>query len=91
MNIENITESEALRLYYALSRKFGWSGTLFTRGDVDSYWEEYTGEDMTDEDWEEVSDSWYWNSGLPTSMIERGNDLIEATVREVISNRKDNK
>lgn len=90
MNIETITEDEAIDLHYKLSRRFGWGGTFFTRADAESKWQELTGDDLTnseplpDDVWENIRQTWYWRKGLTDSLTEYGWDIVNDAVAEAI-------
>lgn len=90
INTDNITEDEAIALYFNLANQFGWKGTFFTREDAENSWKEYHGqtEPFTDEAWNAVCDSWYWRKGLDEIMTERGWDLVHEAVAEALSEEK---
>lgn len=89
INIETMTEDEAIRLYHDLAMKFGWRGSFFTREDAQDSYNEYHGQEgeMSDETWDKVSLSWYWRKGLEEIMTERGWDLVHDAVAEAISGK----
>lgn len=57
---QNISEDEALDLYYLMARRFGWTGLLYVRGDVQDMWDD-SEDTMTDEQWEAVRTSKGWS------------------------------
>ena len=71
-------EDAALTVYNALSERFGWSGTVFTRGDVQSALDtmlEATGRALralTEDEWEQVQATDEWAKGLPGQLTEHG-------------------
>lgn len=91
-DIDNITEDEAIALYHSLSNRFGWRGTFFTREDAENSWTEYheQTEPFTDETWNKVTSTWYWNKGLGDIMTERGWDVVHEAVSEAIDQQEGN-
>lgn len=90
-NTDDITESEAIRLYFDLARQFGWQGVFFTREDAESTWVDYhDGErEFTDEVWEAVQRSYYWKKALNETLTERAWDLIHQAVQEASNDYDD--
>lgn len=86
IDIETITEDEAVRLAITLERKFGWRGTFFTREDADSSWTEYheQPESLTDEQWSKVQQSWYWRKGLSDQLCEIGLSIVNDAVYDAL-------
>lgn len=86
IDLEVITEDEAIRLYHHLSNRFGWNGTFFTRQDAQDSYNDYHNKDgeMSDETWENVRMSWYWRKGLDEILTERGWDLVHTAVAEAL-------
>lgn len=86
-NTDNMTEGEAIALYFDLANQFGWKGTFFTREDAESSWTEYHGqtEPFTDDAWNAVLLSWYWRKGLEETLTERGWDLVHEAVSEAVT------
>lgn len=89
-NTDNITEDEAIKLYFDLASQFGWRGTFFTRADAENSWQEYheQSEPFTDEVWEAVRQSWYWRKGMGEILTEHGWDLVHEAVDEAVSGVK---
>lgn len=87
---DNITEDEAIKLYFDLAGQFGWKGTFFTREDAENSWQEYheQSEPFTDETWNAICLSWYWRKGLGDILTERGWDLVHEAVGEAVSGVK---
>lgn len=56
----NVTEAEALEIFWDFRRRFGWSGVLWTREDAESVWDTYFDDEFTDEVWELVRKSPEW-------------------------------
>lgn len=90
-NTDEITESEAIRLYFDLSRRFGWQGAFFTREDAENSWNEYHEQTspFTDEVWDAVRRSFYWRKALADALIERGWGLIHEAVQEALNDYED--
>lgn len=89
IDLATITEDEGLRLFFDLSQKFGWAGTIFTREDASSTWETFQEdgsklEAMPDEVWEAVRHTYYWRKGLPERLTEWGWDIVRDAVEEAI-------
>lgn len=87
MNIETITEDEAIDLHHKLSRKFGWSGTFFTRADAETGWLAHTPDNagpLTDDVWESIRQTWYWRKGLTDTLTGYGWDIVYDAVAEAI-------
>lgn len=86
IDIETITEDEAVHLAIALERKFGWQGTFFTRQDADSSWTEYYEQPdvLTDEQWDKVQQSWYWRKGISQQLVETGLSIVNDAVYEAL-------
>ena len=91
IDTETITEDEAFRVYYALSQRFGWAGSFFTRGDAEGEWQSQQALaespiPFTDELWNDVTNTYWWSKGLPDRMTEDGWNLVAEAVREVMEN-----
>lgn len=86
MDIENITESQALDLFLRLSDRFGWAGTVFTRADADQSWSEYHEQpgELSDDQWEQVCNTWEWRKGVTEMMTERGWDMVHDAVGDLL-------
>lgn len=94
INLENINEEEGLTLLHHLVTKFGWAGTMFTRGDAE---QEYIDQmevldstplpvpdSMPDEVWDAVCSTWEWRRGMEDTLCERGWGLVTDAVSNVI-------
>ena len=89
--IPDLTEDEALSVLYRLQTQFGWTGTVFTRGDAESDWQqsmplspgEEPGE-LPDELWTAIQTTWAWKKGIPEVLTERGWDLVADAVRDAL-------
>lgn len=57
--VDQMTEDDALRMFYHLAGRFGWAGTVFSREDVSIEWH---GDDsaLTDDEWQFVRGSRVW-------------------------------
>lgn len=93
MNIDNITEAEALQIFHNLTKKFGWAGTIFTRGDAEQAWntERFDGpydesavEPMPEDVWDAFLCSWAWRKGLSEQLTELGWEIVADAARDVV-------
>ena len=85
-----MTESEAMSLLWEMERTFGWTGTMFTEGDLESIWAAELDDRVElaehgepaamakpfDEVRELFTRSWVWRKGLEEILTERGNEMI---------------
>ena len=78
INIDALTEDEAFRVFSEMRNKFGWAGTIFTRGDVEGMLEEYDPiREFTDEQWEDFSSSKNWHRYFYEYLTEKGWEVIQ--------------
>lgn len=85
-----MTEEQAVELYWALSRRYGWTGSVFTHKDVDVFvhadedgygdsetagWDEKE-EYLTEAVRDRLASSWVWRDGIPGALTERGNEFL---------------
>lgn len=86
IDVDTITEDEAISLYHKFSEKFGWAGTFFTREDAEVSWNERYNQEgaMPKEAWEATADSYYWRKGLGDLLCEWGWDLVHQAVGEAV-------
>lgn len=84
INIDTLTEDEAFRVFSEMQTKFGWTGTIFTRGDVEGMLEQYdpihdgeTINEFTDEQWDDFSSNKNWYRYCPEYLTEKGWDIIQ--------------
>lgn len=94
--VDSLSEDEAIMLYHKLARKFDWSGTFFTVGDIDSVWRdcmesEHNLENVSDlvPDYivDDVLTSYEW-SHMNEFLCERGFEIIRGYVCSIISGEK---
>jgi len=87
MDIDNITEEEALDVLHKFRTKFGWAGTVFMKDDIIYRWEDKYGEEegyaLSDEQIEKVMVSWQWRKGMEESMIETGYEVMDMVLWEI--------
>jgi hypothetical protein len=80
---EQVTEEQALDLYYQFSRRFGWAGLLYIREDATDIWHNENDDDddlaLTDAEWEAVKTSKSW-SRLGEYLSEDAYDLVREAV-----------
>lgn len=81
----DLQESEALTVFYDLRRKFGWAGTIFTRGDAEGEWSNLFPDDsdMPDSVWEAIHSTWAWKKGL-CETDDQAWDLVRDAVQDAI-------
>lgn len=89
IDIDSITEEEAIKAFYDFSKKFGWAGTFFTREDASSTWEIFQDElapigSMPDDVWDKVTSTYYWRKSIPERLTEWGWDIVREAVEEAI-------
>ena len=88
MNIENITEDEALDLFQKLRSKFYWTGTVFTKEDIiyrwlDKYPVKEGNEPLTDDQIEQIMVSYEWRKGMDEAMTETGYEVLDMALWEL--------
>jgi hypothetical protein len=84
--VEDIeSEDDGFSLLRALMWRFGWAGTVFCRGDVESRWQEMTDTDvsMPDHIWEKVQSDYAWRH-MDEMLSEAGNDTIGLIVEDIV-------
>lgn len=93
INIDNITEDEAMTLFSQLRTKFGWQGTIFTKFDVEEAYNDrldrlgiYPTAGAFDAVWASVSTDPYWVDVLSDRTTECGWDYVQMAVREAMNN-----
>jgi hypothetical protein len=88
IDTETITEDEAIDVYYKFAKRFGWGGTFFNREDAEERWMQDTGEDaLSDDDWDNITSTWYWRKGLQDRLCEEGWELVQLAIDEVLANK----
>lgn len=60
MDIQTMTEEQALDLFYEMKKRFQWRGVIVARGDVDEMWETRYDETMSGDAWEAVRNTSSW-------------------------------
>lgn len=75
----DLNEDEALGLLNDIRHAFGWIGTEFTRGDVETTMDMWK---LTDEDWDKIQETDAWSRRMGEAMIEVGWDYISYAVEE---------
>jgi hypothetical protein len=87
MDIDNITEEEALTVLHKLRTKFHWAGTIFIKEDIVYRWndnhKEDEGYELSEEQIESVMTSWEWRKGLDEAMISSGYEVLDMALWEV--------
>lgn len=100
MDIENMTEQQALDVFYAMRMRFGWQGSIYSRQDVADIWETFYADDVTvgddfvaritDEQWQAVLATSEWR-GVSGYMDSEGAQAVRDAVdsaRRLVSSRK---
>jgi len=89
MDIENMTEQQALDVFYAMRRRFGWQGIVVTRGDAEEMWATVSGldgaEDLTlgDREWSVLVDQYEWRKMDDYLATEAYDGLRDAVCRSI--------
>jgi len=85
VNLESMTESEALDLFYKMERRFGWAGVLYTRRDVADVWDTLYGSggddddpSISDEMWDAVRRQYGWRKMGDYLSAEGHDGLVDA-------------
>lgn len=83
--INNLTEADAFSVLHEMQKRFGWTGTMFTRDDVEQEWraKNETDDNMPDDIWEEIRDGWWWRKGITDMMISQGWEGVAEAVNEI--------
>lgn len=83
IDIETITEDDAIDLHHRLARRFGWAGTFFTRADAQERWEQEQDTPFTDEVWEAIRTNYYWRKAIEEQACSDGWLAIDEAIYEV--------
>lgn len=78
--IDQIDESDGFVIFHHLMKRFGWTGTVFSRGDYQSAIDR----EVSDDEWEIVKNSWYWTKGIQSEMTDAGWDTIYTFTNEML-------
>lgn len=78
INIENVTQAQAMDLIRTFFNEFGFVGTYFTREDAESRIER----PMADAEWERLRSTRAWRKGIEEAMVEGSWDLIEYALED---------
>lgn len=73
-----MTESEAITALNNIRAAFGWSGTEFTRKDIESSLDRK----ITDEEWKKIQQTNYWSRRMGEAMAETGWDYVDYAIAE---------
>ena len=85
--IADLSEDDAVRLSNLIDRKFGWTGTTFTRQDAEQEYRNIVEDDeaeIPEDYWDFVQDSYGWSRGLPEQLTERGWDFLYGIAQDYI-------
>lgn len=92
--LPNLSEDGAFVVFYAMCQQYGWSGTFFTKGDAEQAWNNYredqaeefsADEDIPEDIWDKIQNSWAWRRGMSERLAEMGWDMVHEAVREVMN------
>lgn len=83
IDIENITEDEACKVFTKLYDKFGWSGTVFTTWGI-VFELENRGVEATDELVELVKQTTEWRKSLLHTTAEWGFECLTEAIEKVL-------
>lgn len=95
--IETLTEDQAMKLFWEMQNRFGWSGTVFTRYDAEQEWQNLQFDPATgltsdaslpEDTWEEIQNDWYWSRGIPDLLVERGWEMVSMAVDSAMEKKK---
>lgn len=78
INIENVTQAQAMDLIRTFFNEFGFVGTYFTREDAESRIERQ----MTDAEWERLRSTRAWRRDIEEAMVECSWDYIEFALED---------
>lgn len=84
-----LTESEALDLFFELRRHHGWQGTIFMESDLEDLWSELRRPEgmETGLPWSEVRENVlngrYWTRWFTNSLAENGNEYLANWIVEL--------
>ena len=93
INLDALDEGDAFRVFSAMCGKFGWAGTVFTRGDVEGMLEnnEYNvteegepiiGRSFTDEQWTDFTNNKDWYRYVPEWVAEQGWEIVDNVLND---------
>jgi len=77
--ITDLPQSEAWLVLHAMERKFNWAGTMFCPEDVGSMLDR----DLTPEEVQQVTETWYWRKGMAEVLGNAGNELLYDIISEL--------
>ena len=80
MDIKDMTEDQALEMFYNMKQKFGWQGILTTKTDLIMEFEHYHERQPTDEEMEMMTTAWSWRK-----MEEWLSSDVQEAIIEIIS------
>ena len=94
IDIDSLSESEALDVFYDLRAKHGWQGTIWGEADLEDMWEELRRPDIngevTGKPWHEVRENVLngrWLTRWFTEfLVEKGNEYLADSIFELDEN-----
>ena len=78
-----LTDYEAGWLIQSLMDRYNFIGVVYGRPEATEAWLDYTDEDMTDEEWAKMQQTYYWKYGMDRFLSEAGNEQLLGAIREV--------
>lgn len=78
-NSTTLTNEQALDLLNRFRQVFGWEGTEFQRVDV----EDSLGRALTENEWNEVQDNYFWRKGVTEQACQGGWDAISELINDM--------
>ena len=77
--ITDLPQNEAWLVLHAIERKFNLAGTMFCPDDIGSM----LGRDLTPEEVQQVTETWFWRKGMGEQMGNAGNELLLDIISEL--------
>jgi hypothetical protein len=82
MNIDNITEKDAMKLVADMAHKFRWNYCLMSESDIIEAWGNMFDTEITDDQLEAVKVSYYWRN-MDDYMAEEATNGLRDAIWEV--------
>lgn len=84
----DLTDWEAGWLIQILMDRYNFVGVVYGRPEATEAWQDYTDEDMTDEQWKAVQQAHAWRYGIEQILSMEGMASLSAAVREAVRGDK---
>jgi hypothetical protein len=82
MDIDNITEKDAMKIVADMAYKFRWNYCLMSETDIAATWQDITDSEITDEQLHAVRSSYYWRN-MDDYMAEDASNGLHDAIWEV--------